>query len=148
MVCVRVCMCLYVHFNAVGFPSGPQVVVKFIFLSIVSHWDIKGLLFFDQQGCCRLLAGPGWERLATPPHLPFLSPLAETELLSMSARRRKSAGLALSQKPCLDFKRLTVVMPYLFHVGLDKARLFPQTPHSLSVQHGSLFKKKKKTALI
>lgn len=61
MVCVCVCACarLYIKLNAVGFPSRLQVVVKFIFLSIVSHWDIKRLLFVDQGGCLRLLAGPG-----------------------------------------------------------------------------------------
>lgn len=50
-------------------PSGPQVVVRFIFLSIVSCWDIKGLLFVHQQGYCRLLAGPGWGSSAFPLNL-------------------------------------------------------------------------------
>lgn len=127
---------LSVHFYAVGFPSSPRVVVRFIFLSIVSHWDIKGLLFVDQQGSCRLLAGPGRERFASPPfHLPFLSPIAETELLSMSDLRRKAAESALPQKPCLDFKTLSVVLPHWFGLSLDEACFrVPQTPHSQFAQ--------------
>lgn len=77
-VCERVHACLHVHLDAVGFPSGPRVVVRFIFLSIVSRWDFKELLFVDQHGCCRLLAGPPTGELhLSSTSSPVLSPFAE-----------------------------------------------------------------------
>lgn len=106
--CTRTCARLHVDFTAVGFPSGPQVVVKFIFLSIVSHWDIKELLFVDQRGGCRLLAGPEQERSSSPPHLPF-SPFVCDYLCWKSA---------LPQQLCLDFERLSVVAPHFVHLRL------------------------------
>lgn len=50
-------------------------------------------------------------------------------------------GVALPQKPCLDVSRLSVVMSHLFHLGLDETCFHaPQTPCSLSAQHGQLSK--------
>lgn len=83
-MCVHahVCTSISVQWDS---PSCPRVVVKFIFLSIVSCWDIKGPLFVDQRGCCRLLAGPGQERLhlSSTSFLSLISFLPITELLSM-----------------------------------------------------------------
>lgn len=124
-------------------PSCPRVVVKFIFLSIVSCWDIKGPLFVDQRGCCRLLAGPGQERLhlSSTSFFPFLSPFAHNwtfkHVGSTAANPRLTKDQYLHKKktPCLDSERLSVVMSHLFHLGLDEA---PHSWHTLSIRTARL----------
>lgn len=61
--------------------------------------------------------------------------------VSSTTENPRLRGVALPQKPCLDFSRLSVVMSHLFHLGLDKTCFHAlQTPCSLSAQHGQLSK--------
>ena len=143
-----VCVCMFVRpFQCSGIPlqspSGGQIyfLVHCLLLRYqrtIVCWSARVL-----QVTCRLLAGPGQERFGSPPHLPSLSPFARNwtfKYVRSTAENPRHRGSALPLKPCLDCKRLSVVMSHLFHLGPDEACFnAPQTPQSWPAQQGSPF---------